>query len=139
MVERIKERIKELEAKLNMNSSNSSKPPSTDNKLTKKRKEKSTSKKKRGRVAIDAMELIPNYEGILVHDHWSPYNHYTNCTHSYCNAHILRELNGISEKEHTLWSTDMHKLLTNMNNAVHDAKDKYMSRILSFIWVTCKT
>ncbi len=38
MVERIKERIKELEAKLNMNSSNSSKPPSTDNKLTKKRK-----------------------------------------------------------------------------------------------------
>ena len=33
-------RIKELEAKLNMNSSNSSKPPSTDNKLTKTKNKK---------------------------------------------------------------------------------------------------
>ncbi len=38
MVEKLEERIKELEARLNMNSSNSSKPPSTDNKLTKKKK-----------------------------------------------------------------------------------------------------
>jgi len=38
MVERLEERIKELESKLNMNSTNSSKPPSTDNKLTKKKK-----------------------------------------------------------------------------------------------------
>ena len=30
MVERLEERIKELEFKLNMNSTNSSKPPSTD-------------------------------------------------------------------------------------------------------------
>ena len=37
MVEKLEERIKELEARLNMNSSNSSKPPSTDNKLTKEK------------------------------------------------------------------------------------------------------
>ena len=42
MVEKLEERIKELEARLNMNSSNSSKPPSTDNKLT---KEKNKNKK----------------------------------------------------------------------------------------------
>jgi len=49
MVERLEERIKELESKLNMNSTNSSQPPSTDNKLTKKKKpSNSTSKKKRG-------------------------------------------------------------------------------------------
>ncbi len=35
MVERLEEKIKEPEARLNMNSSNSSKPPLTDNKLTK--------------------------------------------------------------------------------------------------------
>ena len=49
---------------------------------------------------------------------------YTNCTHSYCNAHILRELNGITEKEHIVWSQDMHILLKNMNNAVRKANDR---------------
>jgi len=78
---------------------------------------------KRGSVAMDAMEIIPNYRGILVHDHWTPYNNYTNCTHSYCNAHILRELNGVTEKENLLWSQDMHKLLIDMNIAVHKAKN----------------
>lgn len=78
---------------------------------------------KRGRVAIDAMKIIPDYDGILVHDHWTPYNHYTNTTHSYCNAHILRELNGVTEKENCQWSQDMHSLLINMNNAVHKAKE----------------
>jgi transposase len=79
--------------------------------------------KKRGSVAMDDMGVIPNYSGILVHDHWSPYNRYDNCTHSYCNAHLLRELNGITEKESVKWSKDMHTLLTNMNIAVHKAKD----------------
>ena len=77
---------------------------------------------KRGRVAMDDMGIINNYNGILVHDHWTPYNKYTNCTHSYCNAHILRELNGITDKESVVWSQDMHRLLTNMNIAVHKAK-----------------
>jgi len=78
---------------------------------------------KRGRVAMDDMKIIPNYTGVLVHDHWTQYNNYTNCSHSYCNAHILRELNGVTEKESVLWSQDMHKLLTDMNIAVHKAKE----------------
>ncbi len=84
---------------------------------------------KRGRVAMDDMGIINNYNGILVHDHWTPYNKYTNCTHSYCNAHILRELNGITEKESVVWSQDMHRLLTNMNIAVHKAKDSDKSTL----------
>ena len=78
---------------------------------------------RRGAVAMDAMEIIPSFKGILVHDHWKPYNRYTNCKHSYCNAHILRELNGITQKERVAWSQDMHKLLTDMNIAIHKAKD----------------
>ena len=77
---------------------------------------------KRGKVAMDDMEIIPNYNGILVHDHWTPYNHYS-CTHSYCNAHILRELNGITQKDGVAWSEDIHRLLTKMNIAVHKAKE----------------
>lgn len=68
------------------------------------------------------MDILPQYEGVVVHDHWKPYNQYKNCTHSYCNAHILRELNGITENENTLWCEDMHTLLINMNKAVHKAK-----------------
>jgi len=79
---------------------------------------------KRGRNAIQDMEIIPNYKGILIHDHWAPYNKYTNCTHSYCNAHILRELTGVSEKEGAIWSKDMYNLLTNMNKVVHKAKNR---------------
>jgi len=78
---------------------------------------------KRGHIAMEDMNIISNYNGILVHDHWKPYNRYNNCTHSYCNAHILRELNGITEKESVIWSEDMHVLLKNMNIAVHKAKD----------------
>ena len=49
MVDKLEKRIKELESRLNMNSTNSSKPPSTDNKLKKTKKpSNSKSKKKRG-------------------------------------------------------------------------------------------
>ncbi|MBL0708137.1 MAG: IS66 family transposase [Sulfurimonas sp.] len=83
---------------------------------------------KRGREAMDDMNIIPNYNGVLVHDHWTPYNHYS-CTHSYCNAHILRELTGITQKESVVWSQDMHTLLTNMNIAVHKAKNSDKSEL----------
>lgn len=79
---------------------------------------------KRGKEAMDDMEILPKYEGIVVHDHWSSYNHYTTCKHSYCNAHILRELNGISENENRQWSKDMHTLLKKMNQTVNIAKQK---------------
>ena len=75
---------------------------------------------KRGKEAMDSMGILPHYNNILVHDHFYPYNKYS-CIHSYCNAHILRELNGIIVKDNTLWSKDMFNLLTNMNIAVHKA------------------
>jgi transposase len=78
--------------------------------------------KKRGKEAINYMDILPDFKGILVHDHFSSYSSY-NCKHSYCNAHILRELNGISEKESVQWSKDLHILLTTMNNEVHKAKN----------------
>ncbi|CAA6809171.1 MAG: Transposase [uncultured Sulfurovum sp.] len=78
---------------------------------------------KRGAEAIDNMGILPLFEGIAVHDHWKSYSKYA-CTHSFCNAHILRELNGITENENVLWSNDMHKLLTQMNNYLYGLKEK---------------
>lgn len=78
---------------------------------------------KRGAEAIDDMGVLPLFDGIAVHDHWKSYNKYQ-CTHSFCNAHILRELNGIIENEKVLWATDMHKLLTSMNDYLYLLKEK---------------
>ncbi len=77
---------------------------------------------KRGKIAMDDMGILPHFNNILVHDHWMSYNQYK-CLHSYCNAHLLRELKSTTEKEDTRWSKDMHSLLTNMNKAVHNAKN----------------
>lgn len=78
---------------------------------------------KRGKEAINEMGILPYYQGIAVHDHWSPYYGYR-CTHSYCNAHHLRELTFIADVEKERWAKDMHKLLTKMNKAVHIVKEK---------------
>jgi len=53
----------------------------------------------RGKTAMDAMGILPSFEGIAVHDHWDSYYRYENCTHSLCNAHHLRELIFFSEQK----------------------------------------
>jgi transposase len=83
---------------------------------------------KRGKDAMDDMNILPGYQGVSVHDHWSPYNKYQ-CMHSFCNAHHLRELNFIMENEKALWAKDMHSLLTKMNIEVHKAKDSDKSSL----------
>ena len=50
---------------------------------------------KRGKDAIDAIEILTYFVNILVHDHWKPYYKETHMTHPECNAHILRYLKGI--------------------------------------------
>jgi len=84
--------------------------------------------KKRGKEAIEHMNILPHFKGVLVHDHFSSYNRYS-CKHSYCNAHILRELNGITENEGVRWSQDLHSLLTTMNHEVHKTKNSGKSQI----------
>jgi len=77
--------------------------------------------KKRGKEAIDAMGILPSYSGIAVHDHWQAYNNY-DCDHSFCNAHLLRELTAVIQNEDQKWAKDMHLLLTNMNKYTYKLK-----------------
>ncbi len=74
---------------------------------------------KRGSVAIDEMGIIPEFSGVLVHDCWNPYFRYS-CTHALCNAHLLRELEGISENCEQKWSDMMQDLLNEILEEVHD-------------------
>lgn len=75
---------------------------------------------KRGTEAMNVINLLPRYNGILCHDHWKPYYKY-DCTHSLCNAHHLRELTRAWEQDKQAWAHDMKQLLEKMNSAVNQA------------------
>ena len=103
--------------------------------------------KKRGNEAMDQMGILPNFKGLLCHDHWKPYYNY-DCTHCLCNAHHLRELERAWEMDEQKWANEMKKLLLDASQAVVDAsgqlapKDarKYRERyriILERAEITC--
>lgn len=39
----------------------------------------------------------PAFTGIAVHDAWAPYDTYQVLTHALCNAHLLRELQAVTD------------------------------------------
>jgi transposase len=47
--------------------------------------------------SIKAFGILPRFTGVAVHDAYSGYNGFTECTHALCNAHVVRELAGIGE------------------------------------------
>jgi len=69
---------------------------------------------KRGIEAMDAKGVLPLFEGILCHDHWKPYYHYTGCLHALCNAHHLRDLERAYEQDGQQWAKAMQDLLLNI-------------------------
>lgn len=76
---------------------------------------------KRGRAALEAMALLPNFEGVSVHDGWKSYAQYE-CDHALCNAHHLRELEFIRERYAQTWAEEMSILLCDLKQQVDDAK-----------------
>jgi transposase len=75
----------------------------------------------RGKVAMDAMAILPEYDGISVQDGLKSYAHY-DCDHALCNAHHLRELAFISERYQQRWADEMSSLLCDLKQQVDDAK-----------------
>ena len=45
---------------------------------------------------MDGAGVLPGFQGVAVHDAWSPYWSYTQATHALCNAHHQRELDAIA-------------------------------------------
>ena len=77
---------------------------------------------KRGCEAMNDIDILPQFNGIAVHDHWKPYFKYTNCDHSLCNAHHLRELTFIEESYEQNWAKDMGVLLREINKEVKQVR-----------------
>ena len=78
---------------------------------------------KRGSEAMDFMGILPQYEGIAVHDGFKSYNKYE-CDHALCNAHLQRELTGIEENYKQQWVKEMNELLTEMKKYTDDCKEQ---------------
>lgn len=72
---------------------------------------------KRGHAATDDIGILPEFQGVAVHDFWKPYFMYK-CTHALCNVHILRELSGIIENTGQQWAKEMKQLLLEIKAAV---------------------
>lgn len=82
---------------------------------------------KRGAEAMDRMGILPQYKGILCHDHWKPYYKY-NCTHSLCNSHHLRELKRAWEQDGQKWAKQMRDMLVEINEKVKKSKTNKLSQ-----------
>ena len=72
---------------------------------------------KRGKKAMDAINILPHYKGNAVHDFWSSYLPYE-CNHVICNAHLIRELTALSEILHQKWSSQITELLLTIKKRV---------------------
>ncbi len=78
---------------------------------------------KRGTKAMDHFDILPNFQGRLIHDFWKPYFNY-DCKHGLCNPHLLRELTYLFEQQDQIWAKKMFDLLLNMNNFVGEQNDQ---------------
>jgi transposase len=75
------------------------------------------SHKKRGPEAMHAIGLLPNYDGICVHDCLPGYFGF-DFEHAICNAHIGRELVFCHEQEKQPWAKQLKNLLWTANQEV---------------------
>lgn len=67
--------------------------------------------RRRGTEGTTALGVLPGYTGNATHDHWAPYFRFETCTHSVCNEHHVRELDGVSERDGQGWSERMKIIL----------------------------
>jgi transposase len=74
---------------------------------------------RRGKAAIDEIDILPAYRGTCVHDGWLSYTHYPSCRHALCGAHLLRELTYFEElcEVTKAWAAPLKELLLEIKGA----------------------
>jgi transposase len=78
----------------------------------------------RGRVAMNAIGILPHFHGTAVHDALPAYFQYADARHSLCNSHLLRELQFITERDSQPWAASLTTLLLDIKQVVHAARQQ---------------
>jgi transposase len=76
----------------------------------------------RGKEAIEAIGIIPQFTGWLMHDFLSSYLGFENCLHTFCKSHLMRELVFLFEQHQQSWAKDLYDLFLEMLQCVKDRK-----------------
>ena len=80
--------------------------------------------RKRGKLAMEENNIIPQYKGKLIHDCWASYFSYADCGHGLCGSHLLRELTFVVESNRYRWASRMKRLLQGACKRVSDGPEK---------------
>ena len=89
--------------------------------------------KRRGAPAVSGIDILPRYEGVVVHDGFGTYDRY-----GQCNAHILRELNYVIETSQPPWAVEMKALLLEIKGAVEKVRESGRKRLWCKISIAYK-
>ena len=81
----------------------------------------------RGKAAIQTIDIIPRYGGVIIHDCWASYLSYLHCGHGLCGSHLLRELTFIFESNGYAWARNMKRLLQETCVKVSKSEDKKLT------------
>ncbi len=83
---------------------------------------------KRGKVAMDAINILPRFKGRVVHDDLPSYFQY-DFQHALCNAHHLRVLLFLQERYPQKWIEPLITLLLKIKQKVETAQGKNQSEL----------
>ena len=83
---------------------------------------------KRGKEALDAIGILPRFQGTSVHDGWRSYFLYA-CSHALCLVHLLRELTFLAEEQGLEWAADLKALLLDMKEGCRQAREQGLATL----------
>jgi hypothetical protein len=84
---------------------------------------------RRGKAAMDQAGVLPRFAGVAVHDGWAPYWRYADVRHALCGAHLLRELEMITDEPGQGWAAGMAELLVDVKLARDRARAAGFQRV----------
>ncbi len=83
--------------------------------------------RRRGKEAIEYIDIVPRYGGVIIHDCWASYLSYAHCGHGLCGAHLLRELTFIVQANDYRWAANLKALLKEACKKVARSKRKKLT------------
>lgn len=77
---------------------------------------------------MNAINIIPRYSGVLIHDCWASYLSYGNCSHGLCGSHLLRELTFVVDSNGYRWAKNIKSLLKEACAQVSESPEKTLTQ-----------